>query len=57
MRKIKSYFLESVMRYSEKWYDYDLEIIDILRKKNTIVVHYRWEGSRKENGNIYIFFN
>ena len=51
----KILFLESVMRYSEKWYDYDLEIIDILRKKNTIVVHYRWEGSREENGKIYTF--
>ena len=51
----KNSFLESVMRYSEKWYDYDVEIIDILKKKNTIVVHYRWEGSREENGKIYIF--
>ena len=51
----KNSFLESVMRYSEKWYDYDVEIIDILKKKNKIVVHYRWEGSREENGKIYIF--
>tara|TARA_Y100000768_G_scaffold73541_1_gene51867 strand:+ start:195 stop:860 length:666 start_codon:yes stop_codon:yes gene_type:complete len=48
-------FLESVMKYSEKWYDYDLEIIDIIKKKNTISVHYRWEGSREENGEIYTF--
>jgi len=51
----KNSFLESVKRYSEKWYDYDLEILDILKKKNTIVVHYRWEGSREENGKIYTF--
>ena len=51
----KTFFLASVMRYSEMWYDYDLEVIDILRKKNTIVVHYRWEGSREENGKIYTF--
>ena len=51
----KTLFLESVMRYSEKWYDYDVEIIDILKKKNTIVVYYRWEGSREENGKIYTF--
>ena len=51
----KTLFLESIVRDSEKWYDYDLEIIDILRKKNTIVVHYRWEGSREENGEIYTF--
>ena len=38
-----------------KWYDYDLEIIDIIKKKNTISVHYRWEGSREENGEIYTF--
>ena len=51
----KKSFLESVGKYSEKWYDYDLEIIDILKKKNTIAVHYRWEGSRKEKGKIYTF--
>ena len=51
----KNSFLESVMKYSEMWYDYDLEIIDILKKKNTIVVRYRWEGSREENGEIYAF--
>ena len=51
----KNSFLESVKRYSEKWYDYDLEILDILKKKHTIVVHYRWEGSREENGKIYTF--
>ena len=51
----KNSFLESVKRYSEKWYDYDLEILNILKKKNTIVVHYRWEGSREENGKIYTF--
>tara|TARA_B100000427_G_C15366965_1_gene532553 strand:- start:166 stop:831 length:666 start_codon:yes stop_codon:yes gene_type:complete len=51
----KNSFLESVMRYSEKWYDYDVEFIDVLKKKNTVVVHYRWEGSREENGKIYTF--
>ncbi|OUX31649.1 MAG: hypothetical protein CBE24_04940 [bacterium TMED264] len=51
----KSSFLESVIKYSEKWYDYDLEIIDILKKKNSIAVHYRWEGSRQEKGKIYTF--
>ena len=51
----KNSFLESIMKYSEKWYDYDLEIIDIIKKKNTISVHYRWEGSREENGEIYTF--
>ena len=48
-------FLKSVIKYSENWYDYDLEIIDIIKKKNTISVHYRWEGSREENGEIYTF--
>ena len=51
----KNSFLESVIKYSEKWYDYDLNIIDILKKKNTIAVHYRWEGSREENGKIHTF--
>ena len=51
----KNSFLESVVNYSEMWYDYDLEIIDILKKKNTIAVHYRWEGSREEKGEVYTF--
>ena len=51
----KNYFLESVNKYSKKWYDYDLEIIDIMKKKNTIVVHYRWEGSKEESGRVYTF--
>ena len=51
----KNSFLESVNKYSKKWYDYDLEIIDIMKKKNTIVVHYRWEGSKEESGKVYTF--
>ena len=51
----KNSFLESVNKYSKKWYDYDLEIIDIIKKKNTIAVHYRWEGSKEESGRVYTF--
>ena len=51
----KNSFLESVNKYSKKWYDYDLEIIDIIKKKNTIAVHYRWEGSKEESGKVYTF--
>jgi len=51
----KNSFLESVNKYSKKWYDYDLEIIDIMKKKNIIAVHYRWEGSKEESGRIYTF--
>ena len=51
----KNSFLESVNKYSKKWYDYDLEIIDIIKKKNTIAVHYRWEGSKKKSGRVYTF--
>ena len=52
----KNSFLESIVKYSEKWYDYDLEIIDVLNQKNNIIaVHYRWEGSKEENGEIYTF--
>ena len=29
----KNSFLESVNKYSKKWYDYDLEIIDIIKKE------------------------
>ena len=54
-KESKNSFLESVNKYSKKWYDYDLEIIDIMKKKNTIAVHYRWEGSKEESGRVYTF--
>ena len=45
--------LESIMKYSEKWYDYDLEIIEIIKKKNTISVHI--SGRDREKMEIYTF--
>ena len=51
----KNSFLKSVVEYSKVWYEYDLEIISIMKKKNKIAVHYRWEGSKEESGEIYTF--
>ena len=48
-------FLEDIMDYSDAWYDYDMEIIETILKKNKIVVHYRWEGSKEQLGFIYSF--
>ena len=48
-------FLIDIKTYGDRWYDYDIDIIDIFSKKNKVVVHYKWEGSLEENGSIYSF--
>ena len=48
-------FLIDIKTYGDRWYDYDLEIIDIFSNKNKVVVHYKWEGSLEKNGSIYSF--
>ena len=48
-------FLESIISYSTKWYDFDISINEIIRKKDKIAVSYRWEGSKKAKGEIYTF--
>ena len=48
-------FLESIMKYSKVWYDYDLTIETIISRKNEVVVHYSWEGSKGEIGPTYHF--
>ena len=50
-----SLFLESIVKYSEAWYDYDIEIIKIISRRNQFVVHYEWEGSKHESGPTYHF--
>ena len=48
-------FLRSIKAYSNVWYDYDITINDIIIKKNKAVVSYRWEGSKKDSGYVYMF--
>ena len=48
-------FLIDINTYGDRWYDYDIDIIDIFSKKNKVVVHYKWEGSLEKNGSIYSF--
>ena len=48
-------FLGSILRYSDNWYNFDVMINDIIIKRNRVVVHYKWEGSKVEGGNVYYF--
>ena len=48
-------FLIDINTYGDRWYDYDIDIIDIFSKKNKVVIHYKWEGSLEKNGSIYSF--
>ena len=51
----KESFLESIVNYSEAWYDYDISFKSIFSRKNETVVHYKWEGSKAESGPTYYF--
>ena len=51
----KREFLESIAQYSENWYDFDIDIEEIVIQKDKIVLNYRWEGSKENNGQIFIF--
>ena len=51
----KREFLESIALYSENWYDFDIDIEEIVIQKDKIVLNYRWEGSKENNGQIFIF--
>jgi|TARA_B110000438_G_scaffold94979_1_gene94354 hypothetical protein len=48
-------FLESIVKYSGSWYDFDVDFHDIIIKKNKAIVHYSWEGSKEEGGTVYFF--
>ena len=51
----KESFLETIIAYSEAWYDYDISFENIFSRKNETVVHYKWEGSKVESGPTYHF--
>ena len=46
-------FINDIKTYGNRWYEYELNIIDIFSKKNRFVVHYEWEGTLKEGGPTY----
>ena len=48
-------FLESIMDYSEVWYDFDITFERIFSRKNETVVYYHWEGSKVQSGPVYHF--
>ena len=48
-------FIEDIKSYGNRWFDYELSIIDIFSKKNRFVIHYSWEGSLVEKGPNYSF--
>ena len=48
-------FIEDIKSYGDRWFDYELSIIDIFSKKNRFVIHYSWEGSLVEKGLNYSF--
>ena len=48
-------FINDIKNYGEKWFEYDLDILEIFSKKNKFVVYYEWEGTLIKNGPTYSF--
>ena len=48
-------FITDIENYGERWFEYDLEILDIFSKKNQFIVYYEWEGILFENGPAYSY--
>ena len=46
-------FINDIKTYGNRWYEYELNIMEIFSKKNRFVVHYEWEGTLKAGGPIY----
>ena len=49
-------FLQDIIGYEQQWYDFHLEILNILSRKDQIMIHYHWEGSKTEKGAVYHFY-
>ena len=52
---IKFIDINDIKNYGEKWFEYDLDILEIFSKKNKFVVYYEWEGTLIKNGPTYSF--
>ena len=55
-REDKNSFLKSISTYSDLWYDFHIDIYEVLIQKNKAFLYYRWEGSQNVEGDVYSFF-
>jgi len=55
-REDKNSFLKSIKSYSDSWYDFHIDIYEVLIQKNKAFLYYRWEGSQESDGEVYSFF-
>ena len=46
-------FINDIKTYGNRWYEYELNIMEIFSKKNRFVVHYEWEGTLNQGGPTY----
>ncbi|MEC7848850.1 MAG: hypothetical protein VX736_03970 [Candidatus Neomarinimicrobiota bacterium] len=46
-------FLNDIRNYNDRWYEYDIELLDYFSKKNNVVLYYHWEGVLTEGGPTY----
>ncbi len=53
--KISS-FLYNISEYDKLWYEFDLNIIQILSKRNISMVYYKWNGIKIKDGPIFEFY-
>ena len=50
-------FIQDIFSYDQVWYDFHLEVINIMSRKDNTMIYYHWEGSKIENGPVYHFFS
>jgi len=51
-----SSFLYNISEYNKLWYEFDLNIIQILSKKNISMVYYKWNGIKVKDGPVFEFY-
>ena len=48
-------FIDDIKTYGDRWYEYDLEVLDIFSKKNRFIIYYEWEGKLTDQGPTYSY--
>tara|TARA_B110000444_G_C18813252_1_gene583766 strand:+ start:1012 stop:1704 length:693 start_codon:yes stop_codon:yes gene_type:complete len=53
-QNIESFILD-IKEYNDRWYNYNIEFLDISIKKNKYIIYYEWEGSMSQKSPTYFW--
>ena len=48
-------FISDIKEYDSRWYNYNIEFLDLTIKKNKYIVYYEWEGSLSEKSPTFFW--